>query len=82
MIYDHVRITGLAVIASVFIPGLGSMVNGKIGKGIGILAAYIVSVVLCLVVVGFILAPACWIWGMVAGYNEAQKWNRAHGILS
>jgi TM2 domain-containing membrane protein YozV len=72
----------LGVVASFFIPGLGSMLNEKVGKGIGILACYIVSLVLVLVLVGFIAAPAVWIWGMVAANNDAHKWNRAHGILS
>ena len=72
----------LGVVASFFIPGLGSMLNEKVGKGIGILACYIVSLVLVLVLVGFIAAPAVWIWGMVAANNDAHKWNRAHGIMS
>lgn len=72
----------LAVIASFFIPGLGSMLNEKVGKGVGILAAYIVSAILVVVVIGFIAAPAVWIWGMVAANNDAHKWNRAHGIMS
>jgi TM2 domain-containing membrane protein YozV len=72
----------LGVVASFFIPGLGSMLNEKVGKGIGILACYIVSIFLVLVLVGFIAAPAVWIWGMVAANNDAHTWNRAHGILS
>lgn len=62
----------LGVVASFFVPGLGSMLNEKIGKGVGILCAYILSLVLCLVLVGFILAPAVWIWGMIAGNNESS----------
>jgi hypothetical protein len=58
------------------------MLNEKVGKGIGILACYIVSLILVVVVVGFIAAPAVWIWGMVVANNDAHKWNRAHGILS
>ena len=58
------------------------MFNEKVGKGIGILACYVVAVILCAVLVGFIAAPAVWIWGMVAANNDAHKWNRAHGILS
>ena len=44
----------------------------------GLLAAN----VLIFFLVGFIAAPAVWIWGMVAANNDAHKWNRAHGILS
>jgi TM2 domain-containing membrane protein YozV len=82
--YHHVQPHSaiLAVVASFFIPGLGSMLNEKVGKGIGILVAYIVSAVLIIFLVGFIAAPAVWIWGMVAANNDAHKWNRTHGILS
>jgi TM2 domain-containing membrane protein YozV len=84
MAYHHVQphSAGLAVVASFFIPGLGSMLNDKVGKGIGILACYIVAWVSAIVLIGFILAPAVWIWGMVTANNDANQWNRAHGILS
>jgi TM2 domain-containing membrane protein YozV len=72
----------LAVVASFFVPGLGSMLNEKVGKGVWILVGYFVSIVLCFVLIGFLLAPAMWIYGMVAANNDANKWNRAHGILS
>lgn len=76
------RNTFLAVLASFFVPGLGSMINGKIAKGILILSCYLISWLLCFFVVGFILFPACWIWGMIAGARDARKWNTAHGIIS
>ena len=83
-VYQHVqgRSAAVAVIASLFIPGLGSMLNEKVGKGILILACYIVAWVTTIVLIGFVLAPAVWIWGMVAANNDAHAWNRAHGILS
>jgi uncharacterized membrane protein len=58
------------------------MINGKGGKGALLLIGYILSVVACLVIVGFITAPIIWIVGMVMAYRDAQKWNRDHGILS
>jgi TM2 domain-containing membrane protein YozV len=72
----------LAVVASFFIPGLGSMLNKKAGKGVLILACYIVAWISTIVLVGFILAPAVWIWGMVSAHGDAHRWNRAHGIIS
>jgi TM2 domain-containing membrane protein YozV len=72
----------LAVVASFFIPGLGSMLNDKVGKGIGILILSILAWVTAIFFIGFILGPAVWIWGMVAANNDARKWNRAHGIMS
>lgn len=72
----------LGLVVSFFFPGVGSMIAGKAGKGIGILIGYFIGLVLCFVLIGFIVAPAFWIWGMVAGYSDAVSWNRAHGILS
>jgi TM2 domain-containing membrane protein YozV len=72
----------LAVVASFFIPGLGSMLNEKVGKGVGILALYALSWICTIILIGFAMAPAVWIWGMVAANNDANKWNRAHGIMS
>jgi TM2 domain-containing membrane protein YozV len=84
MAYHHVQphSAGLAVVASFFIPGLGSMLNEKVGKGIGILVLSILAWISAIFLIGFILAPAVWIWGMVAANNDAHKWNRAHGIMS
>src|SRR5580693_4266342 len=44
---------GLAVVASFFIPGLGSMLNDKVGKGVGILALYILSWICTIILIGF-----------------------------
>ena len=73
---------GLAVAASFFVPGLGSMLNERVGKGVLIVCCYAVAWISCLFLIGFVLAPAVWIWGMVAANNDAHSWNRAHGILS
>jgi len=72
----------LAVIVSAFIPGAGSMMCGHAGRGIWLLALWLVSCVLCLVVIGFLLAPAFWIGGMVMAHSDAVAWNREHGIVS
>lgn len=76
------RSPALGLIVSFFLPGVGSMMAGKTGKGIGILIGYFVGWLLCLVLVGFLVMPAFWIWGMVAAYLDAVAWNRAHGIIS
>lgn len=72
----------LSLLVSFFIPGVGSMMNGEVGKGIGILVGYLVSFVLIVVVVGIVGVLGFWIWGMVDAYTGAQRWNREHGILS
>ncbi len=73
---------GLAVLGSFFVPGLGQLMNGQVAKGLLMLVAYVVSLVLVFVLVGLVLAPAIWIWSMVDGYTGAQRWNARHGILS
>jgi TM2 domain-containing membrane protein YozV len=73
---------GLALVASFFIPGLGSLMNGSVGIGIVIFLSYCVAWASIFVVIGFVLVPAVWVWGMVDGYQGAKKWNARHGILS
>jgi TM2 domain-containing membrane protein YozV len=72
----------VALLVSFLIPGVGSMMNGEVGKGIGILVGYLVSLLLTLVFIGVIGVFGFWIWGMVDAYQGAQKWNARHGILS
>ena len=73
---------GIALIVSFFIPGLGSMINGRVGIGATILLVYIAGAVLSVVLIGIPIAIGAWMWGMLDGYKSAQNWNRAHGILS
>ena len=73
---------GLALVASFFIPGLGTLMNGETGKGIGILVGYFVSFLLAFVVIGIPLMIGLWIWGMVDAYSGAKRWNARHGIIS
>ena len=72
----------LALLASFFLPGLGSMLNGEGGKGAGILIGYLVCIPLSFVLIGIPGMLAFWIWGMVDGYQGAQRWNARYGILS
>lgn len=78
----HPRSPAAALVMSLFIPGLGSMYAGKPGWGILILVLWLASWVMLLAVVGLVTLPACWIWGMIAGYSDARAWNRARGIDS
>ena len=73
---------GLSLLASFFIPGLGSMINGEVSKGVLILIGYVVSWFLTIILIGIPGLVAVWIWGMVDGYQGAQRWNARYGILS
>jgi TM2 domain-containing membrane protein YozV len=73
---------GVALLASFFVPGLGSMINGEVGKGVGILIGYFFAVILSFLLIGIPFAIGLWIWGMVDAYTGAQSWNARHGIYS
>lgn len=72
----------LMLLASFFVPGLGTLINGETGKGIGILVGYFISFVLAFVLIGLPFMLGFWIWGMVDAYSGAQKWNARHGVIS
>jgi hypothetical protein len=72
----------VATLISALFPGVGSAVNGDVSEGVAIFLGYLVSVFLMLFIIGFILAPAVWIFGMVHAYNGAKQWNLQHGIVS
>ena len=72
---------GVSVLLSVFIPGLGSMVNDNAGTGAAILILNIVGWLFAIFLIGIPLAIGTWIWGLVDAYKSAQRWNRAHGII-
>lgn len=72
----------LSLIVSIFLPGVGSMMNGDVGKGVGILVGYFVSLFLFWLLIPLFIAFALWIWGLIDAYTGAQKWNLAHGVIS
>jgi TM2 domain-containing membrane protein YozV len=72
----------VALIVSVFLPGVGSMISGQSAVGAAILAAYLLGWILTLVLVGFLIVPAAWVFGLVHAYQSAQRWNRDHGFTS
>ena len=72
----------VGVIISFFVPGVGSMVNGSVGRGAIILGVYALGWILSLFLIGIPILIGAWIWGMADGYLSAQRWNQAHGIVS
>jgi TM2 domain-containing membrane protein YozV len=72
----------VSVLLSVFVPGLGSMVNDNAGVGVAILVLNIIGWILAIALIGIPLAIGTWIWGLVDACQSAQRWNRAHGIIS
>jgi TM2 domain-containing membrane protein YozV len=77
VIVKHAKNAGLAAVLSFFWCGLGQIYNGEIGKGILFMIVYGISLVLIMVLVGFVTTPILWIWGMVDAYRAAERMNRA-----
>lgn len=67
---------GLAAVLSFFWCGLGQIYNGQIGKGLFMVFAYTVSILLVSVLIGIVTTPILWIWGMVDAYQTAERLNR------
>lgn len=72
---------GLAAVLSALWVGIGQIYNGEIAKGIILIIAYIVSVLLMFVIVGFITTPILWVFGIYDAYNTAKKINTGEVVV-
>src|SRR2546421_6353965 len=68
----------VSMLASMFVPGLGTMLNGEIGRGLGILSGFVTSCVLVLELIGIPGVVGFWAWGLVDAYRSTVRWNRRH----
>ena len=66
---------GVAVILSFFLPGLGQIYNGQIGKGIGMIILSVIFWLLSSIVIGIPFYIILWIYGMYNAYSTANKIN-------
>lgn len=70
----------LMLVASLLVPGLGTMLGGRVGRGIGILGGYFVGLVLSVVLIGLPIMFGFWVWGMIDAYQGAKDHNARHGL--
>ncbi|HLH21966.1 MAG TPA: hypothetical protein VK066_05560 [Chloroflexota bacterium] len=80
MVVKSGKSAGLAAVLSFFWCGLGQIYNGQIGKGVVLLIAYVISILLMFALIGFITTPILWVYGMVDSYRTADRLNRAAGL--
>jgi TM2 domain. len=66
---------GVSAVLSFFCPGLGQIYNRQIGWGFIFIISFIFCVGLCFIVVGFVLTPLVWIFGIFDAYTTAKKMN-------
>ena len=72
--------TLLAVILSVFMPGLGHIYLGLDNKGAIFLIAYVVSAILILLLIGFLLVVVIWMWALIDTIISANALNRGEEV--
>ena len=70
----------IAIILSVFLPGLGQLYLGLNRKGAIFLMAYVVSAILILILIGFLLCFIIWIWALVDVIISANALNRGDEV--
>lgn len=70
-----------ALVLNVMLPGVGSLVAGRVGIGIGQLILWLVGLPLCLVVIGFPMVLAAWIWSLVSGIQILEDSKRRQSSL-
>ena len=76
---------GISLLVSLFLPGVGSLMNGDVGVGVTILVlCWLVLPLTALITCGFglLLYPVVWIWALIDAYTGAQRWNAQHGFIS
>jgi TM2 domain-containing membrane protein YozV len=75
---DGVAVT--AMVLNVLVPGVGSLVAGRVGIGIGQLILWIVGLPLCFVLVGMPMVLAAWIWSLVTGIQILEESKRRQSL--
>lgn len=64
--------SGIAVVLSFFIPGLGQIYNGQIGKGILFIILSGILVLLMFVIIGIPLYLIFWVYNLYDAYRTAE----------
>lgn len=74
--YREMKSPGIAVVLSFFIPGLGQLYNGQIGKGIVVMIVSFIFAASMILIIGFILYPLLWLWNLYDAYTTANRINQ------
>ncbi|MCU1278485.1 MAG: hypothetical protein JWM53_2031 [bacterium] len=65
-----------ALVLNIIIPGAGSLVAGRTSTGVVQLVMWVVSFPLCLVLIGFPMLLAVWVWSLVTGIQILEEAKR------
>ena len=65
-----------ALVLNIFVPGVGSLVAGRTSIGVAQLVMWVVAFPLCIVLIGFPLLLAAWVWSLVSGIQILEESKR------
>ena len=54
-------------------PGLGTIIGGDVGKGIGQMVLFLISIPLIFILIGIPLLIGVWIWALVSSINQIKR---------
>lgn len=69
----------VALALSFFLPGLGHVYAGSVGVGLLVLGLWLLSLLLIFVLIGLLLAPVVWLFGMAHSAVVAERRNARNG---
>lgn len=79
-----------SLLASFFICGLGTILNGETSKGVKFMAVFFLSPLFGMMVglfissamllVGLLVSFGVWVWGLIDAYKGAEAHNARHGL--
>lgn len=70
----------LALILSIFFPGIGQFYNGQPKKGIILIIAAIISVALFIIMIGAVLYLIVWVYALYDAYTSAVSINNGEQL--
>ena len=65
-----------ALVLNIFVPGVGSLIAGRTSIGVAQLVMWVVAFPLCIVLIGFPMLLAAWIWSLVSGIQILEESKR------
>jgi len=65
-----------ALFLSAIFPGIGQLYNGDAGAGILYIILALISIPLCLIIIGYFTYIIVWIIAVITAYTGAQRVNR------
>ena len=70
----------LSLALSLIFPGMGQFYNYQINKGVIFVIAFIISILLCFILIGIPLVLVIWLYSMYDAFTSARAMNRGETL--